>query len=209
MYETFENLPMEKKQRIIDAGVEEFARNGYEQASTNNIIKTAGISKGLLFHYFGNKKNYFLYLTDHIINLILKKFYEEYTNPPGDIFDRLIHRSLIKLKISYDEPLLYEFLFKNYLSCPEDLKLDMQKIFNKLYADGLAKFYEGLDYTQFREGIDHKKALELILMLLEGLNNKYIAVYKGKKAQDVLLDYNKLIAEYHVYFDLLKKGIYK
>ena len=50
MYESFENLPEDKKKRIIEASIEEFAKKGYEKASTNNIVKTAGISKGILFH---------------------------------------------------------------------------------------------------------------------------------------------------------------
>mgnify|MGYP001006429114 FL=1 len=49
----------QKRQRVIRASIEEFAK-GYEVASTNEIVRKAGISKGLLFHYFGNKKNLYM-----------------------------------------------------------------------------------------------------------------------------------------------------
>ena len=51
-----DRLPDGKRQRILDAAIREFAEHGYDKASTNSIVKEAGIAKGLLFHYFGSKK---------------------------------------------------------------------------------------------------------------------------------------------------------
>ncbi len=45
----------EKRQRIINAAIDEFMK-GYCKANTDIIVNNAGISKGLLFHYFGTKK---------------------------------------------------------------------------------------------------------------------------------------------------------
>ena len=45
MYSAFEQLESEKKSHIINAALKEFAKNGYEKASTNNIVKEARISK--------------------------------------------------------------------------------------------------------------------------------------------------------------------
>ena len=46
------NLKKEKQDRMINAALKVFAMNGYQKASTDDIVKEAGISKGLLFHYF-------------------------------------------------------------------------------------------------------------------------------------------------------------
>ncbi len=53
--EKLKSLTLDKQERIINASLAEFARNGYERASTNEIVKEAGISKGSLFVYFNNK----------------------------------------------------------------------------------------------------------------------------------------------------------
>ena len=45
----------------MGAAREEFARVGYRSASTNRVVSAAGVSKGLLFSYFGTKQE--LYLT--------------------------------------------------------------------------------------------------------------------------------------------------
>jgi AcrR family transcriptional regulator len=67
-------IPKDKKERIITAGIKEFAENGYALASTNRICQNAGISKGLLFHYFETKKQFYSYLgnylSENIINLL-------------------------------------------------------------------------------------------------------------------------------------------
>ena len=68
MREEFFNLPKEKQLRIINAGFEVFGKNEYKRAVTDDIAAKAGISKGLLFYYFGNKKALYMYFI--IISLI-------------------------------------------------------------------------------------------------------------------------------------------
>lgn len=45
----------EKQQKIIDAALELFARNGFHATSTNKVAKHAGVSEGLIFRHFENK----------------------------------------------------------------------------------------------------------------------------------------------------------
>ena len=47
----FFDLNKEKQDRMINAALKVFAINGYRHASTDEIVREAGISKGLLFHY--------------------------------------------------------------------------------------------------------------------------------------------------------------
>ena len=50
------------------------------------VIK-AGISKGLLFHYFENKKNIYLYLVDYSMKHFLDRFYDNDFKTSSDLFD--------------------------------------------------------------------------------------------------------------------------
>ena len=52
---TFLNLPESKKQRVIDAIIDEFAREDTNRVSINNIIKQANISRGSFYQYFDDK----------------------------------------------------------------------------------------------------------------------------------------------------------
>jgi TetR/AcrR family transcriptional regulator len=72
MLSTFAQLKTEKQQRIINAAWEEFSQKGFELASTNQIVKKAKIGKGMLFHYFNNKKELFLFLCDYCFEILAK-----------------------------------------------------------------------------------------------------------------------------------------
>lgn len=52
MNEKFFALPIEKRQRILDAAYQVFSQSSYKGASMSEIASNAGISKALLFHYF-------------------------------------------------------------------------------------------------------------------------------------------------------------
>jgi AcrR family transcriptional regulator len=50
----------DRRARIVDAAIDEFAARGFEAASTNAIAESAGVAKGLVYHYFGDKEALFL-----------------------------------------------------------------------------------------------------------------------------------------------------
>ena len=47
---------MEKKDKILAAALDLFANEGYSATSTSKIAKQAGVSEGLIFRHFENKK---------------------------------------------------------------------------------------------------------------------------------------------------------
>ncbi len=60
----FFDVKKAKQDAIINAALKSFALNGYKKTSTDVIVREAGISKGLLFHYFISKQGlYALFLT--------------------------------------------------------------------------------------------------------------------------------------------------
>ncbi|HEX7714381.1 MAG TPA: TetR/AcrR family transcriptional regulator [Bacillota bacterium] len=64
--ETFFNLSEEKKQRIFDAAVQEFATRRFSEASLNQIVKAAQIPWGSFYQYFSGKEDLYLYMLDRI-----------------------------------------------------------------------------------------------------------------------------------------------
>lgn len=58
--EAFERASEERKERVLEVGIEEFASNGYENANINVIAKKAGISIGLMYKYFSTKEDLFI-----------------------------------------------------------------------------------------------------------------------------------------------------
>ena len=59
--ETFEKLPADRKELILSTGIRMFSLSPYSEVSTDSITRTCGISKGMLFQYFGSKRSFYLY----------------------------------------------------------------------------------------------------------------------------------------------------
>lgn len=55
--ERFFRLSEEKQNSIIDAALKAFGINGYKKTSVSDIAAEAGISKAMVFHYFGTKRH--------------------------------------------------------------------------------------------------------------------------------------------------------
>lgn len=51
-----------KKQRIIETAIRLVSEKGYHRTTTSMIAKRAGVSQGIIFHYFKSKENLFLTL---------------------------------------------------------------------------------------------------------------------------------------------------
>jgi AcrR family transcriptional regulator len=50
----------ERRRRLLELGTELFTRHSYGELSMAEIARQAGISKGLLYHYFPSKRDFFV-----------------------------------------------------------------------------------------------------------------------------------------------------
>lgn len=55
---------------ILESGVEEFARCGYQPASVAKVARSAGVSVGVIYKYFGDKQAFFLACVRHSLELL-------------------------------------------------------------------------------------------------------------------------------------------
>ena len=56
-----EEKNMLSRQRILEAVLREFSQKGYEGASLNTVCAENGISKGIVYHYFKDKDELYLF----------------------------------------------------------------------------------------------------------------------------------------------------
>lgn len=73
MNKRFQTLPEEKQLAIMRAATEVFAKYEYKKASTDLIASKAGVSKGLLFYYFHNKRDLYLTVYEYAEQIITKE----------------------------------------------------------------------------------------------------------------------------------------
>ena len=50
----------ERRSRLLALGVELFSERSYDELSVDDIARAAGVSKGLLYHYFDGKRGFYV-----------------------------------------------------------------------------------------------------------------------------------------------------
>ncbi len=68
-----------KKEEILQAAEEEFARNGYEGANISRIAKRVGVTHVLLYYHFQNKENLFT----EVLQRKIEQFIQSVLVPEG------------------------------------------------------------------------------------------------------------------------------
>jgi len=168
MNEKFFSLPREKRQAILDAGFRVFAQNSYKHSPMQEVADRAGISKALLFHYFRNKKELYLYLLDTGAAITV-----DYLNRCGcynreELFDSMYLGMKAKVEVMRRYPDMSAFVVRAYYERDEEIKGEAQKIIQK-YTDFKANArLLNLDPAQFRPGLDLRMMYLDMLWASEG-----------------------------------------
>jgi AcrR family transcriptional regulator len=58
--------PGQRREQILDAAKALFAERGYDEVSVEDIASAAGVTRGLVHHYFGGRKQVYIALLERI-----------------------------------------------------------------------------------------------------------------------------------------------
>ncbi|HLV10542.1 MAG TPA: TetR/AcrR family transcriptional regulator [Halanaerobiales bacterium] len=207
IYSKFHNLEKEKQERIINAALKEFTQNSYQKASTNEIIKEAGISKGSLFNYFKSKKDLYLFLFDYVIKVINEIFSEVDYNET-DFFERIRQIGLVKFKIYKKYPYAFDFLKITAQEKSAEVRTEIDVFTQELISSGLERCYQNIDFSKFRQELDIKKVTDIINWTMLGFAEEQRD--KVASFQDVSTDvFGVVFGEWEEYSEILKRSFYK
>lgn len=204
MDEIFNNINPEKRDRIINSALEEFCKNRYEKASTNNIVKNANISKGLLYHYFTSKKKLYEFLEIFVIKTIAKTIDEKVDWNESDFFKRLKQIVIVKLEITNSYPHIYDFAMVMY----ENKSIEeVKKISERFSPDILHRTYHyNIDYSKFRDDMNKEKVISIIRWTFEKYGEQFV---KQNHLTNDDIDYKHIEKEIDEYIEILRNAFYK
>ena len=209
MHDNFLALKREKRDRIINAALGEFSSRGFKNASTNEIVKKAGISKGSLFHYFSTKKELYEFLIHYSIKY-LETCHKHTEKLPEDIFLRWLKVAIIKKRLATQYPDVASFM----QNANKDSSSDIQDITKGMetgsYSEGFSvKIYDDLDISKFKPDVDIEKAVHMIWWVLEGIaRDKQRIVSSQSKAQESKVA-DSITSEVEGYVKMLKEAFYR
>ncbi|MBZ5200692.1 TetR/AcrR family transcriptional regulator [Planomicrobium chinense] len=204
--EKFINLNDIKKQKILDAALQEFAEYGYQQASTNRMVKKAGIGKGMLFYYFKSKKELYEYLIEYSLDIVVNEYLKQVDTGETDFIERLKQAAQVKMKAQLENKQVFNFLGSFVLAKEVEMPLHLQKKYAELNTLAAALMYEGIDKSLIRKELDADKAFQLIRWSIEGYQKELLQRLEGRKISAI--DFGPYWQEFYGYLDILKNSFY-
>ena len=196
MNKKFYALSEEKQNAIINAGFKVFARNSYKRSPVNEIAIEAGISKSLLFFYFRNKKELYIFLLKKSEELTKRTLMESGVMNGTDIFDIMYRGLLAKASMMKKYPDMGNFSIKAYYEKDPEVVKDVQKIVAPYTKMETNMTLPPLDKSKFKEGLDLNMMYQDMYLASEG--------YLWRMQQTDKLDIDKMVADYKKIIDFWK-----
>lgn len=200
MNDKFFDLKKEKQDRMINAALKIFAENGYKRASTDDIVKEAGISKGLLFHYFGSKIGLFEFLFDYSAKFLMLELSSLASGQESDYFT--ICRQLIgtKVQIMRNYPYLCLFLSRALQEKTAEFSVELYEKIDT-YREFEASIFKKVKQSNFNEHADYYKIKELMDYTIQGTMEK--------EFKDGTFETDKFYEEVISYLEMMRMLCYK
>ena len=174
MNNKFFSIPSEKQQRIINAAYKVFSQNSYKKSPMSEIAREGGISKALLFHYFTNKKDLYLYLWDYAIGITRKSMLQYMVLETDDFFEILKRGLMAKCQLMREYPCVFEFSLKAYYEQLPEIRGSIRTSYYDISLIRKKKVLEKADFSHFRRDINYDVMYDEIFYAVDGyMLNKY------------------------------------
>lgn len=168
MNEKFFDLKKEKQDRMINAALKIFALNGYQKASTDDIVKEAGISKGLLFHYFGSKAGVYTFMYEYSSRFMTMELERAVSLREKDLFLLLKQMEEAKSVLLANYPYMQKFLLTHIDLKDEEIKKSVAPYVDKV-PQIMGEVMGRADYDRIRDGVDKDLLVRTMYYVTRGL----------------------------------------
>ena len=197
---TFNNLPEEKKNIIIEASIKEFKRALLIDASINKIIKDAGISRGSFYTYFKDINDLYTYSLNSYKEKIIKTIKQALSETNGDLFETTKKSYEKILKLCSKDKQLFKNIFLNF-----NYNISIR---NKMYEENLENKYKIVELiSQIKKenlNINTEEELFYIIEIIIGfIMHGLIDLFMDKEKEE------KVKEKLDKQLEILKRGIYK
>lgn len=177
-----------KMDNIIQAALVLFSRKGYSETTIDDIVASAGMSKGSIYSYFKSKEEIFLAIAKDRFNKrhdLVKSF--EVSMPSKDKIKHYIEWVLHGL--FKEETLLnarFTFEFWTVASRNHNIFEEAKKRYSMFYDDLSSILKEGIERGEFKEELDIESMCYIILSSIDGIG--YITSVMGIPLSQGVID---------------------
>ena len=201
----FFSLPQERQDLIRNSAMVEFGDSTFKKTSADSIAKRAGVSKALLFHYFKDKRELYVYLfqyaIDECMNIFNRHILKASYFGETDFFRTLEIGHKVKMDMVRRHPGLFRFVMRAYYEGDSVLTPKLRRKLDDVLEQTTNQFLSRMDLHKFKDSVDPKTVVRLLTLAAEGM----LAETRAYTPEEI----NKLFAEYKKYADMLRQHLYK
>ncbi|KRL11077.1 MAG: TetR/AcrR family transcriptional regulator [Schleiferilactobacillus harbinensis] len=155
----------QKVERILHTAMVIFGQQGFIKSKTDDIAAQAGVSKGLIFHYFGNKQS--LYIDtyhaafDRLYTLVDQQVWTDATS----LTDMVTRATRYKIKMQLEYPVEFRFLMQAYIDTPHfppRLQKEMRTMMQRTQEIGNGYIADMMKKIQLRPGVQMADVLAVV-----------------------------------------------
>ena len=203
----FEKISEDKKQMIINKGIKIFSEFSFVEAKTDLIVKEAGISKGLLFYYFDNKKNFYLYLLNYAVDLLTQNL--ECKTTYYDFFDNIFSIMDKKCNLIKKYPKETKFLNMASKETSKEVDKEIKDIFSEYHKKSNEKLKiqisNSIKIFNLRKDIDHELVVDALSLYIDAIVIKHLNQYQDNP-MDLFDNYDEFKNSIRKYLGLMLNG---
>lgn len=168
MNSKFFDLKKEKQDRMINAALKIFAMYGYKRASTDDIVREAGISKGLLFHYFESKIGLYSFIFDYSVRFMAIELKTAVSPTETDMFKIVLQSQSAIMQVIKNYPYMQRFLESTKAENVSEALLTTESRRNELEEIRERMNFQ-MNVKNFPPGVDGKKVKKILFYTIQGI----------------------------------------
>lgn len=187
-YEGF--FKIKKRDKLVNAAMEEFSQSQYATSSLNNILEKAGMSKGGYYHHFKSKDDMFQCMCIFTQYIYEKRLFQTIDQEGADLLNRVRQYAMVQIQIMIEYP--YFFSFLNYISSSPDMSNfpDILEEINELHKKVLKYIFEDVNTNLLKYPQKSEESKQLVKYTLAGFSS---LLNERISAEECMADLEKLL----------------
>lgn len=202
----------QKEKSILASSAKLFGQYGYRETKTDEIAEEAGVSKGLLFHYYGNKGGLYQETYRYASEFLYQQIdYSDWTKD-SDLLEMVVDATKYKIELQLKYPMEFDFIMKAYAEMPllpEPLRKAMTERFNTDINRSLTLTDEVISKLPLREEVQEQDVLEIIYAVLTSETTKIQQELVQHPEWKTIEDFMPLIDRLKRKLEILEYGFVK
>jgi len=189
--------PENTRRKILQAAFEEFHRRGFQGGSLNQIVDSAGTTKGALFHHFENKNDLGYAVVNELIQPWIKECWfdplSESLDPIADL-KRLL-RQTMKEEIAggkYVQGCPLNNLAQEMSPLDEGFRQCIDKIYCSWRENLAAAFARGIKAGTVRKNVSPRRVAAFIVAAQAGI----IGTAKSAQCEKLMMEASTALFDY-------------